>query len=1157
MSKLTHAIAGFVFASLLMLTIVGVASASDRSGRPAQTSGLRKPTGEPVSTLININNIAGWIRNDGWSARVPSSGNSGVYYPRGTSTAIFQDGIVWGGNVNDGGSQVLRVGGQTYSIGTVGGRIISAGVAAQPTDPDVRIYRIRRDFKTADLKQDAAEFFEKGLSAVTDGDIATVRAQYETDWREWPASQGAPFYDVDGDGQYNPAFNADGTPKLRPGIGETYDPAKHADEPGIADADQVIWFVCNDLNPGKTNALYGSNPIGLELQVTLWGYNRTDPLANVYFKKFTFIYKGTATSIPGSTITDMYVGQWSDPDLGDYSDDFAGCDTTLSLVYVYNGDASDNEYAKFGLKPPAVGYDFLQGPIVPGAPTDSAVFGLKRVYGKRNLPMTAAFYFAAGGTYSDPPFTRQGTIQWYNLLRGLTPVDGTPFVHPRFPQLGPTKFWLDGDPVAGTGRLDGAVDQPSDRRIGACSGPFTMALGDTQEVVVGVVAGIAADYIGSVAVMKNNDIAVQNAYNDLFDLPKAPPAPKVAATALDREIILDWGSDDAGVRATELFDRKGYSFEGYNIYQLPSASAGLDQAIRLATFDIPGNGVRTIHDEVFDVTLGIIVTVVKQRGTDSGIQRRMLITEDRVRQRPLVNGQKYYFAVTAYGYNPSPTALTHALESSLQIIEVVPKTPDPGYRYYGAFGDTVSGVEHTTVSGGKSDGNVYVLISDPTKLTGHRYQVSFDTLPGKLPSWHLDDISVNPPERKLAHQTNQSGDEQYVSADGLVVKVTGAPNDVKDFLEVADANGPHPPSYAAFQFNSSGFPSSMFPGAVPGNGTDRPRPNAGGAQWGIHTGAAGIAGDFHYPRFVARVFRFDNFDRFVPYDFELRFTPTGGRAYLAFTSGNRVNVPFELWNIGIGTPDDPSDDYRMIPLIFDSDGNDAFNLTRTDHPISGGDNDPETDWIYWYEPTDKTPGQAGYNAWDTAPDPTHENFIGDEVMARIVLVNFNGGSVSSPNWPNNVNQLLPETGQIFRIVSTKPNRAFGDLFTFTAPPAPAFDAGTARADVTKINVFPNPYYGFNRAETSRNQRFVTFNHLPPRAEIRIFNLAGALVASFDETSPAPRQRNGQYQNWDLKNNNGLPVASGVYIAYINMPDLGVTKTLKLIVIQEQQFLDNF
>jgi hypothetical protein len=62
------------------------------------------------------------------------------------------------------------------------------------------------------------------------------------------------------------------------------------------------------------------------------------------------------------------------------------------------------------------------------------------------------------------------------------------------------------------------------------------------------------------------------------------------------------------------------------------------------------------------------------------------------------------------------------------------------------------------------------------------------------------------------------------------------------------------------------------------------------------------------------------------------------------------------------------------------------------------------------------------------------------------------------------------------------------------------------------------------------------------------------VATIDSDSPL---RNGQYQKWDLNNNDGLPVASGLYIAYIDMPDLGKTKTLKFSIIQEQQILDRF
>src|SRR5436309_5808050 len=106
MKKTTFLFGNLLVMTAMLLTVVSdVALSSDRgTGRRHEPTSLRKENGSPVSTLLNINNIAGWIRNAGWSARVPSSGNSGVYFPRGTSTCIFQDGIVWGGNVNDGGA---------------------------------------------------------------------------------------------------------------------------------------------------------------------------------------------------------------------------------------------------------------------------------------------------------------------------------------------------------------------------------------------------------------------------------------------------------------------------------------------------------------------------------------------------------------------------------------------------------------------------------------------------------------------------------------------------------------------------------------------------------------------------------------------------------------------------------------------------------------------------------------------------------------------------------------------------------------------------------------------------------------------------------------------------------------------------------------------
>lgn len=180
---------------------------------------LSKITGKTFSTLSNVNNFSVWVQADGTSARNPfyqsssfNDNRSGGVFPRGTAGVIFADAILWGGMVNDGQLPRLRVGGSTYRSGMVEGAILGeqTGIAEDPAASDVRIWRVRKDWVTADLLQDAAEFFNLDASSVSDAQIAEVRAQYGTDWDEWPAAKGAPFYDNNNDGLYDPFYRQTG-----------------------------------------------------------------------------------------------------------------------------------------------------------------------------------------------------------------------------------------------------------------------------------------------------------------------------------------------------------------------------------------------------------------------------------------------------------------------------------------------------------------------------------------------------------------------------------------------------------------------------------------------------------------------------------------------------------------------------------------------------------------------------------------------------------------------------------------------------------------------------------------------------------------------------------------------------------------------------------
>ena len=474
--------------------------------------------GLPNRTKENINNISSWYDDDGTQESNTGTNNSGLTFPRQTATAVYAAGLMWGGVFNDGMSPPIRVNGQSYNSGTQRGAILGtrAGVAEDPDAPDVRIWRVRRDYFTANLTLDAAEIFEVAPGTVTQSQIDAVRDQYATDWAEWPSYKGAPFYDSDNDGVYTPEFNS-GVPVLYP----------DADEPGLADADQVVWYVCNDL----TSQPWTNVQSGIEQQTTIWGYSRTDALGNAIFKRFRLIYKGTGSTPENASIENMYMAQWSDPDIGSAPNDYTGVDTTLSLAFGYNADAVDPDYSSFGLNPPSAGYDLLQGPLVlTGNPSDTAIFDFRKVSGARNIPATSFIYYAAGGIYQDPPFNAGGGVQWYQMLRGLPPTpqgppDPPPPTDPYTGQPA-VPFWLyagsDGfsapNPNIPNGWVDGMIEGAGDRRFLLSSGPFTMSLDDTQEIVVAVVLGLGTTNLRSVEILKFNDRTVQDYYNVLVGI---------------------------------------------------------------------------------------------------------------------------------------------------------------------------------------------------------------------------------------------------------------------------------------------------------------------------------------------------------------------------------------------------------------------------------------------------------------------------------------------------------------------------------------------------------------------------------------------------------------------------------------------------------------
>lgn len=425
---------------------------------------------DPKQSLINIGRITSWVSKEGFHDWVVENNTQwNGEYPIGKKIGVvFSEGLCWGGLVFDGQQQKVRVNGNTYGTGCT---------------PISRLYRVRYDYSNGDLRSDASSFFNKDILLVSSDEIEQVRMQYQKDWNEWPASSLAPFQDMDKDGSYNPEI----------------------DIPGVPGSSQTIWINYSD---SLSSSNYGSLPIGLDINETYWAYVSNTELGDVIFRKATIVYKGTSTTLPGSYIDSMYLCLWSDTDLGSSFDDFIGCDTLLNLGYVYNSNNFDQVYERIGMKPPAIGNVILDASsYYTGNQSDSAIINFKWKKGYRyyNLkPMSGAILHRTGDYFSDPSFNYNGTLEFYNLMRGYLPIPRYPASYLDGEFIGARTFMLPGDPINQTGLIDGIMDGAGDRRMMLMSGPFKMQLGDTIEIVTALVGGIGANNLSSVSHLKYN-----------------------------------------------------------------------------------------------------------------------------------------------------------------------------------------------------------------------------------------------------------------------------------------------------------------------------------------------------------------------------------------------------------------------------------------------------------------------------------------------------------------------------------------------------------------------------------------------------------------------------------------------------------------------------
>ncbi len=1153
---------------LLLLPLVlglGLVNANAQS-----TSNCQGALGE---AFLDVNNVRARILNNGglfWR------GSPHVYeVPKGGgSNAIFASGI--------------------WLAGEVGGQLRAAASRYGPWE----FWAGPLD-ENGNAPADCSIFDKVFKVSVADVEAYDVSGTATPDLRDWPTGLGAPTLDANGE-----MIEFDITVPLADRVNRVVDLAG-GERPAIL-GDMTLWWVMNDR--GNIHEATDAAPIGLEVHGTAFAFNTAGDIGNTTFYKYNIFYKG---DVP---LENAYLGIFSDPDLGNFDDDYVGSDTTLGMGFVYNADNDDEGGEGYGQSPPAAGYDFFQGPIVP-SPGDSALVGGEFIQDFRNLKMTTFAFYNNDGSVTGDPVTGS---DYYNYMQGRW-KDGQAFTvggNGRDFSTEPTSFIFPGDPVTSTGWSEvnpdpvggtlGPID-PADRRFVMATGPFVIEPGDQQEIVFGLVWARGTDNLDSINRLRQADALAQAAFDVNFELPSPPVSPEVSVTELDGQIILEWQNSPRSNNFLESYsesdpfapdDNKNYDFEGYRVIQFADAADQVGQVI--ATYDVP-NGVTRIIDGVPGEPTEVVAA-----GTDAGVQTFHAINN-------LTNYRTYYFGVQAYAYNEP--SFPKVFPSPITRVEVIPTRSEDVLSDAAITAAQVTGDPDILVeNAGVGEGFVAVDIVNPARVTGDVYTVEFYEAEFAEKA-SFEPVSIEEEGEKEADEIPVSRNGQVaeksasaataitydikrngtvvfdgtasggpapqrsnvVVIDGLQWSVEGPAPGIKGFAMTSNAAGPLDPfDMAAFAFNSNGFPTLLGSGVVddvPIPGTsfpDRPQrdyqQSTNSSAWGMHTGGGGRSAwsNDGGQSFVERSLR-NGVDVVGSDDYDMFFSQECADAmdgdvqegdcmgWRAFSDGAIFEVPFELWNRG--TSPGPEDDYRMIPVVCEEAcgaGTESFSydLGVTDHAVSGAENDPYTDWVYWYNPEDNgaAPGADGYNSFFFG---TGTN--GAELIARTVLVNWNGGATppdSTLGIGERYSAELPETGSNIRILTLKPNQP-GDVISVSTAGlgTRAMSAAEAEAALESIGITPNPYKGASEYERSQLIPEVRFTNLPNEATIRIFTLSGSLIKTFEKNSV------DRTLVWDLTTENDLPIASGVYLVHVET-DMG-TKVIKFAAAMRTFRLNTF
>ena len=827
------------------------------------------------------------------------------------------------------------------------------------------------------------------------------------------------------------------------------------------------------------------------------------------------------------------------------------------------------------------------------------IIGLKKYPGAENLPISSFVEYINGDPSLNDPHNKE---EARNYILGLDRTGHVPdpctfaygeVVGALCDTINPS-FWFSGDPVIPYGWIN---TMKVDQRQMTNTGPFVLKKNEEKEIVVAYVVGQGSEPLDGITVARRIDRGAQTIFDNNFLAPSPPPPVKAELKASDTFIDLTWDTPDAVnyTNKTKTYDLhfKGFNVWVFNSYNTADVVNNEANTVLLARYDMDDfiNDIYKENSETGGIEL-LYSSAPKSNKMDYNIYSdpatgkiRLRIYNDPFTGEPLVKGKQYYYAVTGYAINydalisKSGVAFGEYDDYYLTSASFVAEVENVRTISAISLGEDLYYPPQEPIAGSQvTGGSRGDLVYDPVvkeELTGDKYQVTFfrdSSIQLYSNYWKLTDLTKGTLVQDSAKYYLYGTDKiDRVPTDGFILRLSNE-------QAAADTD-------LTYQFSKMWLDSaaSVFH-YLSADIKQASRLQSIGGQLNTYTGNYITADKLRRVeiRFgeTQKAYRYLNGfikpeDRSFKYAEAVTSKDTVGKGPVGkWDAANDhalgfVDVPFQVWI------DDPNfGEMRQLTV--------GFIEKRESY---GGNPDGEWD-----------PGASLLRSgeyifiFDDTYDPSGNQVVykgGPYIGPDVGWADLNGASVF-----NSAFYKIPDDANITADQRRKAESPFfntlyavglkkasadatfsngdkviigvhnypytdADVYEFTTSKAGDLTEEEEKSLFDKVNVYPNPLYGYNNLTSqignNPDDPFVTFTNLPTEEiTIKIYSLSGTLLRTLrkdlSDTSP--------FLRWDLHNESGLRVASGLYLAIISSPKFGV-KVLKFSIIMPQKQLPRY